>query len=119
MIIGNVYVFGYTCDTVVKILVYLSRNPEEGTLVRFMEVQRNILLVTGVCNLGNILCLIALFRWRKWGVYGWIAMRVISLGSILVSGPTPRAFVFLIIDMLLLYLVLNLGGEKRAWTRLR
>jgi len=118
-LIANTLCLWYACDTITKIIVYFSRKTVNSALVPALTHDRNILIMTAICNVGNILAVIALFRWRKWGAYALYAIPVINLGFRMMAGERNRIFVILPIHMLLVYIVLNVGGEKKAWPRLK
>jgi hypothetical protein len=66
----------------------------------------------------NIICAIALFNWKKWGFYGFLASAVTAFIINISSGINLVTSLSGFIGIAVLYGVLNIGGENRAWTRL-
>ena len=71
----------------------------------------------GVC-LFNLVCAIALFRWKKWGFWGLVASAAVALGVNIAIGLGPLAAIGGIIAVLLLYGVLQIGKENKGWSQL-
>jgi hypothetical protein len=72
-----------------------------------------------ICAIVNIACAIALFRWKKWGFYGSVATAVIALIINIAAGLGVAQSLAGLIGIGILYWVLNMGGEKKAWPRLK
>lgn len=71
-----------------------------------------------VLALVNIVCAIALFKWKKWGFWGFGATSVIALIMNLALGlGLGRAFGG-IIGLAILYGVLQIGKENKGWPQL-
>ncbi|MEM8809372.1 MAG: hypothetical protein AAGF01_25400 [Cyanobacteria bacterium P01_G01_bin.38] len=66
----------------------------------------------------NVVCAIALMRWQKWGFYGFIASSVAAFVMNLAVGVNIAQAALGLIGLGILYGVLNIGGENRAWPRL-
>jgi hypothetical protein len=72
-----------------------------------------------VLNLFVIVCAIAIFMWKKWGVWGLCAVQIINF----ILSITQREFIIVSVINLafslgLLFLVLNIGGENKGWPQL-
>lgn len=67
----------------------------------------------------NIVCIVGLFRWKKWGFWGMV------LSSILVGminfhiGLAPSKVAPGLAGSLILYALLHRGQDRKAWPRLR
>lgn len=72
-----------------------------------------------ICAVANILFAIALFRWQRWGFYGFIATSAVGLITNLSLGLGIGQSVFGLVGIAILYWVLNMGGERKAWPRLK
>ena len=72
-----------------------------------------------VCAIANIAFAIALFRWQRWGFYGFIATSAIALITNLSLGVGIGPSLFGLIGIALLYWVLNMGGTNKAWPHLK
>jgi len=77
-----------------------------------------VLWVTASLAVLNILFAAALLAWKKWGFYGFAVNSGIAFGLNLYAGlPLQQAFVGLG-GILLLFLVLQIGGDRKGWTQL-
>ena len=70
------------------------------------------------CAIANIIFALALFRWKKWGFYGFIGTSIVALITNLMLGLSIAASLFGLVGIAILYWVLNMGGENKAWPRL-
>ena len=78
-----------------------------------------IALIT-IAGVANILFAMALFRWKKWGFFGFVASSIVALGTNVFIGLGIAQSVFGLVGIVILYWVLNMGeGNSRAWTRLQ
>ncbi len=74
--------------------------------------------VFGILAIINILFIVALCRWKKWGFYGLCASALIILGiNIYLDVPILRALSSLV-TIIFLYGALHLGGKDKAWHKL-
>jgi len=70
-------------------------------------------------GIANTICAIALFRWKRWG---WFGFAVTSLIVLIVNVSIGVDFVHCllgIVGVVVLYCLLELGGNNSAWNRLR
>lgn len=75
-----------------------------------------VLVVTGLVN---VVCAIALFRWKKWGFWGFCISSAYSLLVNLNLGIGSAQSLIGLIGILVLYAVLHIGGESnKAWPQL-
>ena len=65
----------------------------------------------------EIICLIALFNWKKWGFWFFCAFGGIAVIINILLGVGVTAFGTLI-SVAILYGVLNIGGENKGWVQL-
>lgn len=66
----------------------------------------------------NVVFAAALFAWKKWGFYGFATTTIIAFGVNLYTGAAlGQAFAGLG-GIALLFLMLQLGGDRKAWTQL-
>lgn len=69
-------------------------------------------------SLFHIICLVAIFRWKKWGFWGAVAASVLSVViNIIIQGKFIENLNDLI-SIAILYGVLQIGGERKGWTQL-
>jgi hypothetical protein len=75
-----------------------------------------VMLAAVLLNLACIVCAVALFRWKKWGFYGYLILKVIDIvGGMLLGNPSAAAGVLGIVILLGL---LHMGGVNKAWHNL-
>jgi hypothetical protein len=73
-----------------------------------------ILIIVGIFN---IVCFIALFKWKKWGFWGFVASAIVALCLNLYIGFGLESFLGLI-GIAVLYGVLQIGKENKGWPQL-
>ena len=72
-----------------------------------------------LCLISNVVFAIALLRWQKWGFYGFIAASIVALAENLSLGFGVAQSLFGLIGIAILYCLLNMGGDLKAWPRLK
>jgi hypothetical protein len=71
-----------------------------------------------VFSLFNLVCAIALFKWKKWGFWGCCVFSVVALVVNLSVGLGIGPAVGGLVGVLLLYGVLHIGKENKGWPQL-
>lgn len=66
----------------------------------------------------HLVCVLALFRWREWGFWGFCVSSVIAMGVNLSAGLGIGFSVGGLIGIALLYGVLHIGKENKGWPQL-
>ena len=66
----------------------------------------------------NVVFAFALFCWKKWGFYGFAVTALIGSGINLYVGIALSQVIGGFAGVLVLFLVLQIGGERKAWTQL-
>ncbi|NJL63043.1 MAG: hypothetical protein HC903_15920 [Methylacidiphilales bacterium] len=66
----------------------------------------------------SIACAIALFKWKKWGFYGFLCISVTAFIINLSIGISLLQSLLGFVGVALLYGVLNIGQENKGWTQL-
>ena len=74
-----------------------------------------VLIVTGIFNL---VCAIALFRWRKWGFWGFVGSGAVGFWVNLSIGLPPGYALGGLLGVAILYGVLHIGKERKGWSQL-
>jgi len=74
-----------------------------------------VLIVLGIFNL---VCAIALFRWKKWGFWGFVTSAVIAFAVNLSIGIAPGFALVGLLGVAILYGVLHIGDERKGWSQL-
>jgi hypothetical protein len=69
-------------------------------------------------SLFHIVCLSAIFRWKKWGFWGAVAASILAvIINIIIQGNFIENLIGLI-SIAILYGVLQIGGVRNGWTQL-
>jgi len=91
-----------------------------GAMIRqsFPDVPAWALPVLAVGGIFNIVCIIALFQWKKWGFYGAVASYIVAFFVNLVVGLNIVQALLGLVGIALLYGVLQIGGDKKGWAQL-
>lgn len=76
------------------------------------------IVLAGLCVF-NVMCVVALFRWKKWGFYGIAASGIIAVVINLSLGIHPARALVGLLGVVILYVVLHLGNENKGWTQLK
>lgn len=91
-----------------------------GAMIRqnFPDAPGWALPVLAIGGIFNIVCLIALFQWKKWGFYGAVAFGILVFVVNLVVGLDVVQALMGLFGIVVLYGVLQIGGDKKGWTQL-
>lgn len=74
--------------------------------------------VLAVLALANVAFAIALFLWKRWGFYGFVASSLVGLVVNLAAGINPAQAVFGLVGVAILYGVLQIGSANKGWPQL-
>ena len=69
-------------------------------------------------GMGNIICVVAIFRWKLWGFWGFACL---AFATLLVNLQLGFSFAEVVSDLtaiVFLYLVLNIGRDNKGWPQL-
>ncbi len=66
----------------------------------------------------NLVCAIALFRWKKWGFWGFVASSCLMLVINLSIGLGIGQSIGGLVGVAVLYGVLQIGNEDKGWPQL-
>ena len=67
---------------------------------------------------GNIICVVALFRWKIWGFWGFAGLALVTLLVNLQLGFSFAEVVSDLTAIVFLYAVLNIGRDNKGWPQL-
>lgn len=70
-----------------------------------------------VMSMLNILFALLLFRWKKWGFFGYCLTSLIACGLQLYGGVGIAALSALL-GIIILFAALQIGGENKGWSQL-
>ncbi|MBK1884818.1 hypothetical protein JIN85_20580 [Luteolibacter pohnpeiensis] len=88
-------------------------------LARSPHMPRWALTMFCFSSLAGIASVVAIFRWQKWGFYFSCATALIALPINLYSHVSPVGAFAGLFGPVILYGLLQLGGENKAWLYLR
>ncbi|CAN5606095.1 hypothetical protein BH18VER1_BH18VER1_06780 [soil metagenome] len=71
-----------------------------------------------LCGVINVVSAIALLRWRRWGFWAFVASAIAGVAVNVSIGLGPQGAVGAGVGVVILYGVLHIGKEKKAWPRL-
>jgi hypothetical protein len=71
-----------------------------------------------VFSLFNLVCAVALFKWKKWGFWGCCVSSIVALVVNLSVGLGIGQSLAGLVGVLVLYGVLNIGKENKGWPQL-
>jgi hypothetical protein len=81
------------------------------------NVPASMFPVLALIGFFNLACAIALFRWKKWGFWGFCVSSVVALAVNVSIGVGPGS-IFGLIGIAVLYGVLRIGGVRDGWSQL-
>jgi hypothetical protein len=78
-----------------------------------------LVFVYSIFALLDIVCAIAVFMWKKWGVWGLCAIAVTGFLISIIQGEfIIVSLLNLVVNLSLLFWMLNIGGKNRGWTQM-
>lgn len=78
-----------------------------------------IMIVLIVLAVLQVIFAVALLKWKRWGFYALLTLSVLMAIASLVLGLGVAQAVSCLTGAALTFLVLQIGGERKAWPRLR
>jgi hypothetical protein len=108
-------IFGIIMNVIASLMNLLG-----GAMIRqhFPDAPVWSLPVLGLAGIFNIVCLVALFKWKKWGFYGAVASAVLAFVVNLVIGINILQALLGLVGIAVLYGVLQIGGDNKGWNNL-
>jgi hypothetical protein len=74
--------------------------------------------VLATAGVVNVISAVALLRWKRWGFWLFVASAVVGV-AVNVSIGLPQGIFGAVLGIALLYGVLHIGKERKAWPRLQ
>jgi hypothetical protein len=71
-----------------------------------------------VLAVANVAFAVALFLWKRWGFYGFVATSIVSFGVNLALGVNVVQALFGLVGVAILFGVLQIGNENKGWPQL-
>ena len=104
------------CLTAWLILMIIANSMIVLSRLMTMTIKSSIAL--SFFAIANVVFLVALFQWKKWGFLGYVGTNILIMVSGLMRGWHIGRFLLQVLWVLILYAVLQIGKEKRGWTQL-
>lgn len=91
-----------------------------GSVIKqtFIGIPSWALVVMWFFAVFNLVCAIALFKWKKWGFWGFIFSNIVAVFFYLAIGVGIWQSLRGLIGIAILYGVLQIGGDKKGWIQL-
>ena len=74
--------------------------------------------ILALCGIVNVVCAIALLGWKKWGFFGFVVTAIVIFAINLMTGLSIARALLGLVSIAILFLVLQIGEEKKGWTQL-
>jgi len=84
----------------------------------FFSAPRWMYPVLTVGAIANVVCAYALFQWKKWGFFGFIATAALTITVNLINGASITQALLGLVGVAVLFVVLHIGKENKGWTQL-
>ena len=95
----------------IQLLAFLA-NPETTPAPRWVYFS------LAVINITKLVSAYAILSWKKWGFWLFTLICFFNLGISLISGSAIGNGIFGVILAAILFGVLQIGGDKKAWNQL-
>ena len=100
----------------VFVIYYIAAASFVNSTLRLSGWTLPVLIILGLLD---IVCAVALFRWKKWGFWGFCALAVVTLIVNISSGSGIATSLTGLIGIAVMYGVLNIGDkENKGWPQL-
>ncbi|HEV7642948.1 MAG TPA: hypothetical protein VGO50_03320 [Pyrinomonadaceae bacterium] len=66
----------------------------------------------------NVVFLVAIFKWKKWGFYGFAVATIVSCALNFYAGVGVALSLIGLVGIAILFGVLQIGGKKKGWGQL-
>jgi hypothetical protein len=109
-------VVGIAANTIVILMYTLGSAAMQAIQPNLPNWALPVLVGLGICNIAFFL---AVFRWRRWGFYGFIATSVIAVIVNLSIGLSVVSSLLGLSGAAILYWVLQMGGQNNGWRQLK
>ena len=95
----------------IQLLAFLA-NPETTPAPRWVHFS------LAAINITKLVSAYAILSWKKWGFWLFTLICFFNLGISLISGSAIGNGIFGVILAAILFGVLQIGGDKKAWNQL-
>jgi hypothetical protein len=94
-------------------IIYLSSLSTDAP----QRLPKSMILILGISTVLNMVFAVALFKWKKWGFYGFIGTTIIAGIVNLSLGIGPLSLLGFS-GIPILYGILRIGNERAGWHQL-
>jgi hypothetical protein len=108
-------VFGIIANTLVVLFYSLASATVRAASPNLPGWALPVLSAIGVCNIAFF---VAIFLWKKWGFYAFIASAAITFVINISAGLSVVSSALGLAGIAILYWVLQIGGESNGWRQL-
>jgi hypothetical protein len=98
-------------------IMYMSYSAQDQSMPLDISDTESSLLA--LLTMSNIVCAVALHRWRKWGYHLFIINSMVIFIINISAGVGAGTSISGLIGILFLYGVLKIGGSKSGWDQLQ
>lgn len=109
-------VFMIIANCASSVMYLIGREGIQKSLPNMPDWAFPVLMLFGIFNL---VCAIALFRWRMWGFWGFVVSACVIVIVNLLIGLHPVQAASGLIGVAILYGVLQIGRENKGWSQLK
>lgn len=100
---------------IVAMIMWLAQAGQRTTTMIFPAWMIPVYLAAGVVS---IVFIVALLQWKKWGFYGYVGLGIVMIAVSLAAGLNAVLSLSGLVGLAILYTLLQIGGERKAWTQL-
>jgi len=72
-----------------------------------------------ICEVISVISAIALLRWKRWGFWLLVVSVIAGVGINFSIGLGSQGILGAVLGIAILYALLHIGGERKAWPRLQ
>jgi hypothetical protein len=77
-----------------------------------------VIPVLAVLAVANVAFAVALFLWKRWGFYGFVATSIVAFALNIALGVNVAQALFGLAGVAVLYGVLQIGSQNKGWPQL-
>ena len=74
--------------------------------------------VAGAICLLQLICVLGIFMWKKWGFYGYAVIAAANVVANAMQGKLVSGLIGAVVIVGILYLMLQIGKEDKGWPQL-
>ena len=82
------------------------------------RLSHNLILILAAGGLLNVVFVIAMFNWKRWGFWGFCISAIVAFSINIYAGVGVAAALAGLVGVVVLFAVLRIGKEKAGWDQL-